>query len=177
VVKIPVKVESLGNLSQRYSGPEGTPGPGCPCAAPLGLPPSTQGPGPHGSTWGHQPLQRGRSPAPHSPTQPRHGSCQVWATHKPKSQPGLGLSLSPGRCPMPGAGAVPVPPAALLPPAVGQALELGPALGQPGCSGRGSSRPAGPCQQRLLSLHIPLSGVTSLAKSGWTSLTLLSNCL
>jgi len=98
------------------SGPEGTVSPDCPSPVPWGCPNPACGPGPHLRPQGCQPLpQQCRSRAGlHLPTAM---SClatgpQGRITHRPTPWPSL--DPSPGRCPMPTAGAALCPPAALL---------------------------------------------------------------
>lgn len=78
----------------------------------LGMAPPTHRSGPHVSPPGSPALvpampQQGWSPAPHSPVLPGHGPCGAAPTHAPTSRPVL--IPSQWRCPMPGAGAAPVP--------------------------------------------------------------------
>ena len=102
------------SLAWLEKGPEAPPALTVP-AQPPALPPPPHGPGPHVSppqpsaSAPAAPQQHGWASVPHSPALPSHGP-----TRWPTSRPGLGLSSSPGRCPMSEVGAAPLPPAALL---------------------------------------------------------------
>lgn len=119
---------------ERYSqSPECTNNPYGPCPAPWGCPHPAHSPGPHFSSWGPSApapavLQQGWSAAlpcaAMGPTKPGPPTSQ---------QPGLGLSLSPGRCQCLRWGCPGAPPAApLLTRVMGWALAARPCPATPG---------------------------------------------